>query len=84
MSNARHATAQAMEWFTGRPDTELIDENARLVAENARLRAQAAAREEDAYRHGLGDRERVYDENQILAATIAALTDRQHRYRINQ
>ncbi len=42
------------------------------------LRAEMASREERAYEHGLGDAAKVYRENRILAATIAALTDRQH------
>jgi hypothetical protein len=58
-----------------RPMAELCHN---LTCENQRLRDEMKKREADAYEHGLGDAAKVYRENRILTATIAALTDRQH------
>lgn len=68
--------------FGGGDNTPIIAQNHALLAENTQLRAEMARREEAAYEHGLGDHARVYRENRILAATIAALTDRSHEMRL--
>lgn len=49
------------------------------------LEAERASRrqaEAIAYEHGLGDRAEVARQNRVLAATIAALTDRSHALRV--
>lgn len=61
-----------------RPDVSMVAKCHELMAENAQLRAEMKRREEAAYEHGLGDATKVYRENRILAATVAALVDRQH------
>ena len=53
---------------------ECNDLRARLNA----LQADVSRREEAAYKHGLGDRAKVLDQNRLLAATIAALIDPHH------
>jgi hypothetical protein len=68
--------------FGEQPSKAIVEQNHQLAAENAQLRAEMASREERAYEHGLGDAAKVYRENRILAATIAALTDRQHAMRL--
>jgi hypothetical protein len=71
-----------LDWFAPQDQRPLIQQNHELAAENARLRSEMASREEQAYEHGLGDHAKVYRENRILAATIAALVDRQHPLRV--
>lgn len=56
---------------------------ARMLREDLEHEREMRKRcEERAYEEGLGDRAKVWRENQVLAATIAALTDRTHPARV--
>ncbi len=60
----------------GNDNKPLVEAMRVLKAENMKLREEMTEREEAAYKNGLGDRARVYEENQLLVHIIAGLTYR--------